>query len=83
MRNFLICQILYDYQFDYGVTVSKAWGDTITTYGVGVSWEVGIRGVTFSFGKKMYGRTNGASYYTMLLINKNAKALYNLVKERV
>jgi len=67
----------------WGVTVSKAWSARMSTYGVGVTWEVGIRRWSFSFGKKLFGTTSGNSNYKMLSIGTNAKSLYNSVKGRV
>lgn len=67
----------------YGVTISKAWSSRISTYGVGVTWEVGIKKRSFSFGKKLFGTSRGYSYYRMIPIGTNAKSLYNSVKGRV
>ena len=67
----------------WGVTVSKAWSATMSTYGVGVTWEVGIKKWSISFGKKLFGTTSGYSNYKMLLIGTNAKSLYDSVKGRV
>lgn len=67
----------------YGVTISKAWSSRISTYGVGVTWEVGIKKWSFSFGKKLFGTSRGYSYYRMIRIGTNAKSLYNSVKGRV
>ena len=68
----------------WGITVSKASGGNISTYGVGFAWEVGAslkKGI--SIGKKLFGAAIGASYYWALPINRNAKKLYSLVKSRV
>lgn len=53
------------------------------TYGVGLSWEIGIRKWKFNFGKKLFGTSSGYSNYIMLHIGKNAKSLYDSVKNRV
>ena len=69
-----------------GVTVSKASGSGISTYGVGVSWEFGFKGKlikSFSFGKLLFGTTAGGSWYKMIKIGKNAKKLYNYVYGKV
>ena len=67
----------------WGVTVSKAWSARMSTYGVGVTWEVGIKKWSISLGKKLFGTTSGYSNYKMLSIGTNAKSLYNCVKGRV
>lgn len=68
----------------WGITVSKAFGGRISTYGVGFAWEVGFslkKGI--SIGKKLFGTSKGISYYWVLPIGKNASSLYNIVKGRV
>ena len=68
----------------WGVTVSKASGGKISTYGVGFTWEVGAslrKGI--SIGNKTFGSAKGASYYWSLPLNKNAKDLYSMVKNKV
>ncbi|MBR6427446.1 MAG: hypothetical protein IKS28_06430, partial [Clostridia bacterium] len=67
----------------WGVTVSKANGSCISTYGVGFSWEVfaGKKGI--SIGKKIFGFTSGASNYWAIIIGSNAKSLYSIVKDKV
>ena len=67
----------------WGVTVSKAWSARMSTYGVGITWEVGIKKWSISLGKKLFGTTSGYSNYKMLSIGTNAKSLYNCVKGRV
>ena len=67
----------------WGVTISKAWGKNINTYGVGFSLEVGIKKWSCSIGKKLFGITSGASYYVPIPAGSNAKALYDKVKEQV
>ena len=66
-----------------GVTTSKAWSTTITTYGVGFSIDVsaGIKGI--SAGAQLFGGTSGASYYYSLPLNPNASELYSLVESKV
>ena len=68
----------------WGITVSKASGSNISTYGVGFAWEVGAslkKGI--SIGKKLFGTAKGASYYLALPINRNAKELYSIVESKV
>ena len=68
----------------WGITVSKASGSNISTYGVGFAWEVGAslkKGI--SIGKKLFGTAKGASYYLALPINRNAKELYSIVEGKV
>lgn len=68
----------------WGITVSKAFGGGISTYGLGFTWEVGVslkKGI--SIGKKLFGTSKGTSYYWLLPIGKNASSLYNIVKGRV
>ena len=67
----------------WGVTVSKAWGDKITTYGVGFSWEIGIKKWSISLGKKLFGSTSGRSNYIRIHFGKPSQSLYNCVKGRV
>ena len=67
----------------WGVTVSKAWSARISTYGIGITWEVGVKRWTISIGKKLFGTTCGYANYKMLPIGTNAKSLYNAVKGRV
>lgn len=67
----------------WGATVSKAWSAKMSTYGVGVTWEIGIKKWHFSFGKKLFGTTSGYSSYKMVRIGSNAKSLYNSVKGKV
>ena len=67
----------------WGVTVSKAWGGKMSTYGVGYSMELGIKRNRISVGKKLFGSTMGWSNYRMLPITKNSLALYNSIKARV
>ncbi len=68
----------------WGITVSKASGSNISTYGIGFAWEVGAslkKGI--SIGKKLFGTAKGGSYYWALPINRNAKELYSLVESKV
>ena len=68
----------------WGITVSKASGSNISTYGVGFAWEVGAslkKGI--SIGKKLFGTAKGGSYYLALPINRNAKELYSIVESKV
>ena len=67
----------------WGVTVSKAWSDTVVTYGVGLSWEVGLHKRRLSFGKKLFGSTGGCSNYIRLNLKSPSQSLYNSVKGRV
>ena len=67
----------------WGVTVSKASGGKISTYGVGITWEIGISKCSFSFGQKLFGISGGGSYYWPIALNSNAKALYSIVRGRV
>ena len=79
---------LRDFEFSsvtvWGVTVSRAAGSNISTYGVGFTWEVGMslkKGI--SIGKKLFGANSGWSFYWSIPVGKNAKALYNTVKGKV
>ena len=79
---------LRDFEFSlvtvWGVTVSKAAGSNISTYGVGFTWEVGMsirKGI--SIGKQLFGANKGWSYYWSIPLGKNAKSLYNTVKGKV
>ena len=79
---------LRDFEFSsvtvWGVTVSRAAGSNITTYGVGFTWEIGAslrKGI--SIGKKLFGTSGGYSFYWAVPIGRNAKELYNTVKKRV
>lgn len=65
----------------WGVTVSKASGSNISTYGVGYSNTIGVKGT--SIGKLLFGANGGISYYYALPINPNAKNLYSTVKNNV
>ncbi|MBO5418362.1 MAG: hypothetical protein J6A50_07160 [Clostridia bacterium] len=68
----------------WGITVSKASGSNISTYGVGFAWAVGAslkKGI--SIGKKLFGTAKGGSYYLALPINSNAKELYSIVESKV
>ena len=67
-----------------GVTISKATGDNISTYGVGFTWTVGtsfIGGI--SVGKLLFGLAKVGAFYWALPINQNAKNLYSLVNSKV
>ena len=68
-----------------GVTISKAWGNGITTYGIGISFEVGKKGLRLTLGRKLFGFTSGEAIYRLLpfLMTKDAKALYDLAKGKV
>ena len=79
---------LRDFEFSsvtvWGVTVSRAAGSNITTYGVGFTWEISAnfrKGI--SIGKKLFGTSGGYSFYWSIPIGRNAKELYNTVKKRV
>lgn len=65
-----------------GVTISKAWSNKATTYGIGLSWSIGIKKATFSLGKLWFGFSAGGSYYRPIRVGKNARALYNYVSVR-
>ena len=68
----------------WGVTVSRAAGSNISTYGVGFTWEVGVSSKKrISIGKKLFGTNSGWSFYWSIPVGKNAKALYNTVKGKV
>ena len=79
---------LRDFEFSsvtvWGVTVSRAAGSNISTYGVGFTWEVGVSPQKrISIGKKLFGTNSGWSFYWSIPVGKNAKALYNTVKGKV
>ncbi len=62
-----------------GITVSKASGGKISTYGVGFSLEKG----GLSVWKKIFGVARGASFYWQIPIGPNARTLYSYVQRRV
>ena len=64
----------------WGVTVSKAWGGRISTYGIGWTWQIGISKRSCSIGSKLFGGFCGASYYWMIPVGPNSRALYNIAK---
>ncbi len=79
---------LRDFQFSsitvWGITASRATGGKINTYGVGFTWEIGAsakKGI--SIGKLLFGVNVGWSYYKSIPVGKNAKELYNTVKNKV
>lgn len=65
----------------WGVTVSKASGGNISTYGVGYTKTFGVKGL--SMGKLLFGATKGVAFYWALPINRNARQLYAIVKSKV
>ncbi len=72
----------------WGVTISKASGGKITTYGIGYTWDVGVRikkgfKKSISLGKKLFGVASGVAYYKPIKLGKNAKKLYSTVARRV
>ena len=72
----------------FGVTVSKASGSNISTYGVGVTyalgWKKGLFNVNqFSFGKLQFGSSEGISWYIRLDYMKAIKDLYSYIKSRL
>ena len=67
----------------WGVTVSKAKGKCISTYGIGFSWEVAAGKWGISIGKKIFGFSAGVSNYWSIIIGDNAKTLYFIVRNKV
>ena len=67
----------------WGITASRSTGGPITTYGVGFTWEVGIKKWKISIGRKLFGVTSGSAKYKPIKLGKNAQNLYNTVKGKV
>ena len=63
----------------WGVTVSKASGGKISTYGIGYSKTIGVD----NKGSILFGSSKGTSYYWAFPIGPNAKELYSLVESKV